>query len=154
MTSPVSIRSVTAQEVIPIRQLILRPNRPVSECVFAHDDDAETRHFGAFANGVMAGVASLYHLSPTGTTDVGAWQLRGMAVLENTQRRGIGSALLRACCGHVVARGGNRIWFNARISAAPFYAKHGFEIVGAEFIIPDVGPHFVMQRRLAPAALS
>jgi len=145
VTPPVSIRIVKAQEVIPIRQVILRPNRAVSECVFAHDDDPDTRHFGAFADGTMVGIASVYHLSPPGTADAGAWQLRGMAVLENSQRRGIGSALLQACREHVVARGVTRLWCNARTGAVPFYAKHGFEITGAEFIIPDVGPHYVMQ---------
>ncbi len=149
MTTPLSIRVITAQEVIPIRQVILRPGRPVNECAFAHDDGSGTRHFGAFSDGVMVGVASVYHLSPPGTTDDGAWQLRGMAVLENSQRRGVGAALLRACCEHVVARGGTRLWFNARTSAVAFYAKHGFEVTGAEFVIPDVGSHYVMQRRLS-----
>jgi GNAT superfamily N-acetyltransferase len=96
----------------------------------------------------MLGVASVYHLSPPGTTDDSAWQLRGMAVLENSQRNGIGSVLLRACGAHVVARGGTRLWCNARTGAVPFYVKHGFETVGAEFIIADVGPHYIMQRRL------
>jgi N-acetylglutamate synthase-like GNAT family acetyltransferase len=139
--TPVSIRIIGPQEVIPIRQIILRPGRPVSECVFAHDDDADTRHFGAFVDGTMLGVASVYR----DKTDVGAWQLRGMAVLEDSQRRGVGSALLRACCEHVVAQGGSKLWCNARITAAAFYAKHGFETAGAEFISPDVGPHYVMQ---------
>jgi ribosomal protein S18 acetylase RimI-like enzyme len=150
MTTPVNIRIIAAQEVIPLRRAVLRPGRPVCECIFAHDDDSETRHFGAFVNGVMVGVSSAYHRPLPGTTDDGAWQLRGMAVLENAQHRGVGSALLRACCDHVVERGGTLVWFNARSGAVPFYTKHGFEIVGAEFIIPDVGPHYVMQRRFPP----
>jgi len=145
---PLAIRIVSAQEVIPIRQIILRPGRPASDCVFAHDEDSDTRHFGALVEGAMVGVASVYHLPPPGTNDDGAWQLRGMAVLEPSQRRGIGSTLVRACCEHVAAQGGARLWCHARTGAVPFYAKLAFEVVGAEFLIPGVGPHYFMQRRL------
>lgn len=148
MTSPATVRIITAQEAIPIRQVMLRPGRPAGECVFAHDNDPDTRHFGAFTGGIMAGIASVYHLAPPGASDAGAWQLRGMAVLETAQRRGIGAALLLACRAHVVERGGTRLWCNARTGAVPFYAKHGFEVTGKEFIIPDVGPHHVMQWQL------
>ena len=41
------------------------------------------------------------------------------------------------------------LWCNARISAAPFYRKHGWRPVGDTFDIPPFGPHVVM--RWAPA---
>jgi hypothetical protein len=41
------------------------------------------------------------------------------------------------------------IWCNARTSAVGFYSKLSWEIAGAEFDIPDVGPHFRMWRRVA-----
>lgn len=149
MKSPVSIRRIAAQETVPIRQVILRPGRPVADCVFAHDEDSETAHFGAFMEGALVGVASVYHLPPPGTTNPGAWQVRGMAVLQPAQRQGVGSALLRVCCEHVAASGGRLVWCNARTAAVAFYAKHGFQIASAEFLIAGVGPHYRMQRQLA-----
>ncbi|MCX7885870.1 MAG: GNAT family N-acetyltransferase [Verrucomicrobiae bacterium] len=148
MKPGVSIRRITARETVPVRHVILRPGRPVSDCVFAHDEDSETAHFGAFVDGVLVGVASVYRLPPPGTTDVSAWQVRGMAVLEHMQKQGIGSALLQVCCEYVKARGGRRLWCNARTEAVSFYAKHGFQTASAEFVIPGVGPHRRMERQL------
>jgi hypothetical protein len=40
------------------------------------------------------------------------------------------------------------IWFNARTSAVGFYKKMGYEIVGSEFEIKEVGPHFLMYKKI------
>jgi len=47
------------------------------------------------------------------------------------------------------ASGKPLIWCNARTSAVEFYRKLGWEILGTEFDVPDVGPHFHMWRRVA-----
>lgn len=146
MLAAMRIVQVPAPDVLPLRQAILRPGRPPEDAVFPRDDDPETVHFGAFVDEELVGVATLLHESPPGRTDPSAWRLRGMAVAERLQRRGIGSALLQSCLELVRQRGGRTVWFNARTGAAPFYRKHGFETVGAEFEIPGVGTHVVMRR--------
>ena len=40
------------------------------------------------------------------------------------------------------------VWCNARINAVAFYKKEGFKIIGDEFEIPDIGPHFLMAKNL------
>jgi GNAT superfamily N-acetyltransferase len=70
-------------------------------------------------------------------------QLRGMAVLDRAQGRGIGSRML--CEVHQLAsRRGWHLWCNARQSAVPFYAKNGWRIQGEPFCIPKIGMHFAM----------
>lgn len=146
MNSDIVIRRVSAAEVLPVRQRELRPGYAIEACVFDHDNDADTAHWGAAGADGLVGVASLYRRAAPGTDDPGAWQIRGMAVLASLQRRGIGVALVRACVAHAKACGGTVVWCNARVGAVPFYRKQGFECVSGEFTIPDVGPHVVMRR--------
>ncbi len=145
--SPV-IRRISAAETRPLRQAILRPHQPVEELAYPGDDAPETAHFGAFLDGKLIGIASVYHEPPHGETNQSAWRLRGMAVVPQLFRKGIGSLLLRACLNHAKQRGGTMMWFNARTPAVPFYQAHGFQIRGEEFTLPDIGPHYFMWREI------
>jgi GNAT superfamily N-acetyltransferase len=145
--SPV-IRRISVAETRPLRQAILRPHQRVQELVYPGDDSAEAAHFGAFVDGELIGIASVYHELPHGETDKGAWRLRGMAVVPQLHRNGIGSLLLRACVDHARLRGGTMMWFNARTPAVAFYQAHGFQIRGEEFLLPDIGPHYFMWREI------
>jgi len=88
--------------------------------------------------------------SPTPPT---AWQLRGMATETGRQKGGVGRAVLNAVAAHVRAQGGPAgalLWANARVVALEFYKRNGWKIYGDEFIVPDVGPHFLMARTFKP----
>jgi GNAT superfamily N-acetyltransferase len=76
---------------------------------------------------------------------VPAIQLRGMATAAEAQRTGLGRALVMGCVAFAREKGARLLWCNARTYAAGFYSKLGFEIVGKEFDIPDVGPHYRMK---------
>ena len=77
-----------------------------------------------------------------------AFQLRGMATAETMRGHGIGRALVRACMDAARKSGAELLWCNARTSATGFYLKQGFQVMGGEFEIADVGPHFRMYLRL------
>jgi len=79
---------------------------------------------------------------------VAAVQLRGMATAAEAQRSGLGRALVLGCVAFARKKGARLLWCNARTYAAGFYSKLGFEIVGKEFDIPDVGPHYRMKLQL------
>lgn len=140
-----AIQTITPLAVLPLRQAILRPSRPLAEAVFPGDTDSDTVHLGALVAEEVVGVASLYHEPPPGEKDQKAWRLRGMAVAVQFQRRGIGGALLRAAVDRVREEGGCTLWCNARAMAVAFYQQHGWVKVGEAFSIPDVGPHYRMQ---------
>jgi GNAT superfamily N-acetyltransferase len=156
MSRQVDVREITAAQTLPLRSMVLRPNRPVETAIFSGDNDPDTLHLGAFDDDRLVGIASLYRAplpstinGPDGFTDeTGAvtWQLRGMAVEPAAQGRGYGRVLLNACINHVAEHGGVLLWCNARKEAVEFYVAAGFEVSGNEFVIPDVGPHFVMMR--------
>jgi GNAT superfamily N-acetyltransferase len=139
------IRQVAAHATLPIRFAILRPGMPPESANFPGDDAPETQHFGAFLEDQMVGVASIYFSPRPGSEASGAeWQLRGMATLPHVRGRGFGRALLHACAGAALARGGTLLWCNARAAAVAFYAMHGWHVISEEFDIPTAGPHFRM----------
>jgi GNAT superfamily N-acetyltransferase len=142
--TPLVIRRISAIETRPLRQAVLRPHQRVEELVYPGDDAVETAHFGAFLDGELIGIASVYHEPPHGEANEGAWRLRGMAVVPQLHRKGIGSLLLCACIDHARQHGGTTMWFNARTPAVPFYQAHDFQVRGEEFMLPDIGPHYFM----------
>ncbi len=143
------IRPISAAETIAVRWPVLRPGFPRETASFDGDDAPGTLHFGTFDGERLVGVASIY-LVPcpekiTAQPDASpAFQLRGMATLPEVRGAGFGRALLAACVAAAREKGAAILWCNARTSAADFYAKNGWRIVGAEFDIPTVGPHFRM----------
>jgi GNAT superfamily N-acetyltransferase len=144
------IRLISAAETIPVRWSILRPGFPRESAIFPGDDLETTRHFGAFDDAQrLVGVASIYlapmpeqpHLAP-------AWQLRGMATVPDVRGAGHGRALVDACVASAREAAATIIWCNARVAAAAFYEKCRWEILGREFDVPTVGPHFRMWRKV------
>lgn len=146
----VRVVAVTAAQTRPLRHLVLRPAQPVEATVYPGDEAPDTRHLGAFDDGHLVGIASLYRQARPGGPDPG-WRLRGMATAPPARGRGAGKALLHACRAHVAACGGGELWCNAREAARGFYVGTGFATVGAEFDIEGIGPHVVMRINVAPA---
>jgi GNAT superfamily N-acetyltransferase len=143
--APAAIHVITAKDTIAIRWPVLRPGFPRESAIFAGDELTTAKHFGASFGGTLIGVASIYPAPLPEKPDASpSWQLRGMATLPEMRHAGFGRALLAACVAHTRAEHAALLWCNARTSAAPFYAKNGWQIVGGEFDIPTVGPHFRM----------
>lgn len=119
-----TIQRITAEETLDIRQAVLWPDRSHADLILA--EDAEGTHFGAFTGDELVGVISLFR-TPDGV------RFRKFATLASWQGKGIGSALLRHCMEWARSMGESRIWCDARVSAAPFYARLGFETEGNHF---------------------
>jgi GNAT superfamily N-acetyltransferase len=144
------IQEIDAEETIDIRWPVLRAGLPRESAIFPGDNDSATRHFGAFdSSHRLVAVASIYIAPlPDQPQIANSWQLRGMATVPAAQRRGFGSALVRACMLAAAHAGGEILWCNARTPARQFYLMHGFTQTGAEFEIPTAGPHIRMWRKL------
>ena len=142
MNPAIAVRPIDAAATRPLRQRILRPGQAPDELVYPGDDAPDSLHVGAFAGDTLLGVASIYQQSPEGRpTRPTDWRLRGMAVVPEARRRGIGQALLDACERHASAHGARRVWFNARIDAMPFYVSQGYEGIGEAYELPGIGLH-------------
>lgn len=140
----IEIKKITAFETIIVRHPVLRPGRPIESCHFDGDDLLSTSHFGLFLENQLAGVISAFKAQNKLFSEENQYQIRGMAVLSEFQKKGFGEALLEYCENEIRLKSGNLIWFNARETAIGFYEKSGYEILGDPFEIPDVGPHYIL----------
>lgn len=141
------VEQVAAEVVRPLRRRVLRPHQTVAEQVFAGDDAPGAAHFAAFTdnNEQPMGIASITPEPHPVSPAPGDWRIRGMATDPDRGRgTGAGALLLAACVDHARAHGGVRVWCNARTPAVGFYARAGFATEGDEFMMPSIGPHFLM----------
>lgn len=140
------VREINLEEVIPLRHRILRKNKPISTCYFQEDNRKGTFHLGAFEFNKLVGVATFIpHY--TENHKLKDFQLRGMAVEETHQGKGIGRKIIEYVLPLLKAQNATILWCNARESAYVFYQKMGFEIIGDAFDIPSVGIHYKMQKK-------
>ncbi|GBR44128.1 GNAT family N-acetyltransferase [Neokomagataea thailandica] len=122
MSVSVTLRDITVDDCLPLRQQVLWPNLTQDECRVEHDETAV--HLGAFDGDTLVGCTSLFVLPD------GEMQLRKFAVSQEYQGQGIGSALLRASFERCAALGLKTFMLSARVSAIGFYEKHGLTAVG------------------------
>jgi predicted GNAT family N-acyltransferase len=142
------LRRASLEEILALRHAVLRPGLPRDAARFDGDDEADTRHFGAFLRGTGELVACVSCMRrPRDGQD--AWQVRGMATRGDLVRRGVGGALLRyALAALRDERSPRLVWCNARVDALGFWERQGWTVVSEVFDIRGVGPHRTMQRRL------
>ena len=119
-----------------------------SEMTYPHDHWEEARHWGAIENGQVVGIVSIYPENKEGIKDLKTWRLRGMAVEAHLQGKGVGRLLVDAALEFCRQQGVSTLWCNARTPAIPFYEKLGFVKVGQEFVIDNIGPHFIAEIKL------
>ena len=142
----VKIKQISTPEALIVRAPVLRKNQPAEWASMKEDNLPNTIHYGGFINKKIVGTATIYPENRVNKND--EWRLRGMAVLNNYQSKGIGEQLLTSCFKFIKSKNGKIFWCNARIGAINFYKKYGFLICSEEFNIPKIGPHFVMEKIL------
>jgi ribosomal protein S18 acetylase RimI-like enzyme len=142
------IKKITAFETLIVRHPVLRPGKPIETCHFEGDDLPTTSHFGLYFENQLAAVISAFKVQNKLFSEENQYQIRGMAVLEEFQKKGFGEELLKHCENEIKLKKGNLIWFNARETAVGFYKKSGYEVLGDQFEIPDVGPHYILFKSL------
>ncbi|MBR9812697.1 GNAT family N-acetyltransferase [bacterium] len=143
-----NIKRVDAEQVWPLRHKLLRPHQALEESRYPGDEHRDAGHFAAFAGRKMVGITSVFHEAHPDIDDRSGeqqWRLRGMATAEAVRGTGAGGALLLAGIDHVVTRHGKVLWCNARTPAVGFYERHGFTVIGEEFEIDPIGPHYLMR---------
>ena len=142
------IKKISAFETIIVRHPMLRYGKPIESCRFEGDDLPTTSHFGFFYDGQISAVISVFEAKSKLFVEKQQYQIRGMAVLEQYQKKGFGEALLKYCENQIRNKRGEIMWFNARETAIGFYEKSKYQKVGDGFKIADIGIHYVLFKKM------
>lgn len=142
------IKEIRSKETYIVRQPVLRKGKSIESCIFDGDDLETTKHFGLFEDRSLTGIISLFQKINPIFAENNQAQIRGMAVLENHQKKGIGEGLVKHCEKYCNANKFDLIWFNARTAAVGFYKKMKYETLGEAFDIKDVGEHYLMFKKI------
>lgn len=142
------IKFIKTQDVLPIRNIVLREGKLADEaCFFLNDDAEDTFHLGFFVDEELVSVATFHRQTRPGFIGE-AFQLRGMATLSNYQGKGFGNQLLNFAIVYLRGQKLNYIWCNAREKAFRFYQSLGFEFISEAFEIPGIGLHKAMYLKI------
>lgn len=144
-----NIKKITALDTFVVRHPVLRFEKPIESCHFEGDTLETTVHFGLYETTNLLGVVSLFEVKNDMFTFEKQFQIRGMAVLKQHQKKGFGEKLIINAEKYCRNQNTNLIWFNAREAAIGFYQKTGYQIKGSLFEIKNVGKHIVMFKELS-----
>ncbi|MEE4000564.1 GNAT family N-acetyltransferase [Tenacibaculum sp. FZY0031] len=142
----IKIKNISVQETYAIRLAVLRNNIDLPY-KFKEDELDNTFHLGAFYNNKLVGIASFVQ-NKIEVIKGSQFQLRGMATLPEVRGMGAGRLLLETAKNILKTKKVAVLWCNARKEAVGFYKNLDFEIIGEEFEVEKVGPHFKMYYRV------
>ena len=148
------VEEVPAEATHGLRWRILRESRPGAAVIFPEDSRPDAFHLAVRdAEGTIAAVASFSSEETPYRPDRSAVRLRGMAVDWPAQHHGLGRLLVTTVVDRLRHEAVEVLWCNARDSAAGFYARLGFDVVGDGFVLPESGiAHHVMVRDIQAAS--
>lgn len=140
------VEEVPSEATHDLRRRVLRDGRPGAVVVFPEDSRPGAFHLAVQdAGGATLAVASFSAEGTPYRPGRRAVRLRGMAVDWPAQHHGLGRLLVTTVVDRLRRDGEEVLWCNARDSAAGFYSRLGFEVVGGGFVVPESGlPHHVM----------
>jgi len=127
--------------MLKLREDLLR--KPLGISFTKEELEKEKNHvlIGAFDDDDILGCCMLVELEP------GIVRLRQLAVLNNLQGKGVGTAILQFSENLARDLGYKKITMHARKNTVDFFEKLGYQTVGEEFIEITI-PHFEMIKEL------
>jgi ribosomal protein S18 acetylase RimI-like enzyme len=129
------------QQMVDLRDEILRKPLGLHFTPEELEKEKDNLLMGAYEDDQMLGCCMLVEDDPQTV------RLRQMAVINDLQGKGIGSALLSFAENLARDRGYRRITMHARKNAIGFYEKLGYKKIGEEFEEITI-PHYVMEKQL------
>ena len=142
------IRKVKASNIRTIRHRNLRQGKPYSTTSYKRDEENNTFHLACILNKEIISCATFYPENNKLFPNQKAYRLRGMATDNNYRKRGIGKKIMLQAFEEIKKGGGTLLWCNARLVAVEFYKKIGLKIIGEQFDIPEIGPHYLMYKKI------
>jgi len=125
----IQIKQISSDLVWPLRHRVMYPNLPFDAIKLENDDKG--MHFGLYKGKNLISVVSLFK---TGKV----FQFRKFATEVRHQGKGYGSLLLSYIIAFAKQAGAEKLWCNARLSAAAFYSKFGFELTSIRSTSNDI----------------
>lgn len=113
-----NIEEVPYDKVLEIRSKVLYPNQPIE--LTKVENDHEGIHLGMIDRNEIVGVVSLFLKDRK-------LQFRKFAILEEFQKKGYGTAIMKWIINYAEEMKLDSVWGNARRSAIEFYDKFDFE---------------------------
>ncbi|TCC92235.1 GNAT family N-acetyltransferase [Pedobacter frigiditerrae] len=137
------VKFIPTELTLGLRSKVLRNGMPLEDCVFPTDKVEGAFHLAFYVGDEIATIASFFPKNYKDKVELG-YQLRGMATDTPFLGKGYGKQLVEFAIEYIKKTKAQYIWCNARTSAIKFYQKLGFDLVGEEFEIAGVGPHYEM----------
>jgi ribosomal protein S18 acetylase RimI-like enzyme len=128
-------------ETVALRERLLRKPLGLQFTATELEGEVDSYHLACYQDDML--VACIV-MKPMGN---GTIRMRQLIVVEQYQRRGIGTALVAYAESFVRERGFREIVMHARETAVAFYERLGYEKEGECFIDVTI-PHFFMRKRL------
>lgn len=129
------------RQMVELRRQILRKPLGLDFTQEELEREKDNILVASFEEDEMLGCCMLVQVEP------GTMQLRQMAVKPGLQGKGIGRVLMQFAENIACDRGYKKLTMHARKSAAGFYEKQGYKVVGDEFTEVTI-PHYVMEKSL------
>lgn len=146
---PHIVRPLTLDDIMALRVRVLRKGTPTTHCNYPEDNYPDVVHLGIVDNDAVIATSTWFTKPCPEVEGVPAMQLKGMAVDDQIQTRGLGRAVIDAGITHARNTGAEIVWARARDSALDFYMKCGFEVAGDGFIDEPTGmPHHIVVRNI------
>ena len=142
------LKKVNSNDLLPIRSKILRNNANYDYCKYKGDNLDSSFHIGAYVSNKIVGGVSVIKKKSTYKNLTNSYQLRGMCVLEDFQKKGIGEKILKEAEKHCKILKIKNIWMNARVKAANFYLKLNYIDLGFRYKIKGIGLHYFLYKKL------
>jgi len=138
----IRVVELTADQTHELRRTQLRDGTGGDAVVFDGDDEPSTFHLGASVADQVVSISTWMLRRYPDLPEHPGHQLRGMATLPSARGSGVSPTLLRAGIEQCSHRGSSVVWARSRVTALPFYERHGFEPRGHEYIDLTTGlPH-------------
>mgnify|MGYP001177655835 CR=1 FL=1 len=140
---------VSASELYTLRNLVLRPGKPLHTTFYEKDNDIDTFHLAIFLESKAQCIGTFYPEKLEGVYSQRPYRLRGMATHPDFRRKGLGKDLIKYAFTCLNQQQADILWCKARLGAVPFYYFLGFQIIGEQYEIEGIGPHYTMYKLLA-----
>ena len=140
------VKKVTAKDIRPLRNLVLRPNLPIETTYYDLDDDINTFHLASIMDNTIISIGTFYPENDIELQTKNGYRLRGMATHPKFRRKSAATKLMKESFVLLKEKKCDILWCNARLVAVEFYKSLGFKIIGKIFDIPSIGPHYKMYK--------